>query len=89
MTLSSTGELTLVAEVEVLNISRHGFWLLIRGQEYFLPFDEFPWFRNATIADILFVEMPRPDHLYWPGLDVDLHLDSIEHPEKYPLVYRA
>jgi hypothetical protein len=24
--------------------------------------------------------------LHWPDLDVDLHVDSIEHPERYPLV---
>jgi hypothetical protein len=24
--------------------------------------------------------------LYWPDLDIDLAVDSIEHPEQYPLV---
>ncbi|HSN75296.1 MAG TPA: DUF2442 domain-containing protein [Anaerolineae bacterium] len=73
----------------MLNISQHGFWLLVHGKEYFLAFDDFPWFRNATIVDILAVELPQPDHLYWPALDVDLHLDSLEHPERYPLVYNS
>jgi hypothetical protein len=89
MTLSITGDATLAAEVEVLNISKHGFWLMIHGREYYLPFDDFPWFRNATIGEILAVELLRPDHLYWPALDVDLHLDSLQHPEQYPLVYAA
>jgi hypothetical protein len=31
------------------------------------------------------LERPTPCHLYWPDLDVDLSLDSIEHPERYPL----
>jgi hypothetical protein len=26
------------------------------------------------------------EHLYWPALDVDLTLESIRHPERYPLV---
>jgi len=24
-------------------------------------------------------------HLYWPELDVDLEIDNLENPEKYPL----
>lgn len=31
-------------------------------------------------------KLPSPRHLYWPELDVDLAVESIEHPEKYPLV---
>jgi hypothetical protein len=89
MTLSITGDATLAVEVEVLNISKHGFWLMVHGREYYLPFDDFPWFRNATIAEILAVEQPQPDHLCWPALDVDLHLDSLQHPERYPLIYAS
>lgn len=70
---------------EVSNISSHGFWILIDDRELFLPYDEFPWFKNATVASIVRVERPQPHHLYWPDLDVDLTVDSIEHPEDYPL----
>lgn len=72
-------------EAEVSNISAHGFWVLVDDRELFLPYDEFPWLKNATVAAILRVERPQPHHLHWPDLDVDLTLDSIEHPEKYPL----
>lgn len=71
--------------VEVSNISKHGFWILVEGQEHFLPFEEFPWFKRATIEAILHLQRPSPRHLHWPDLDVDLSLDSIEHPERYPL----
>lgn len=71
--------------VEVTNISRHGFWLLLDERELFLPFDEFPWFRDATVEAIQRIERPQPHHLYWPDVDVDLTVDSIEHPERYPL----
>ncbi len=64
-------------------------WLLVDGGEHYLPFDEFPWFRNATIVQLARVEQPLPGHLRWPDLDVDLTLDSIEHPERYPLVSGA
>ncbi|MGA2163038.1 MAG: DUF2442 domain-containing protein [Solirubrobacteraceae bacterium] len=67
------------------NISRHGFWLLLDERELFLPFAEYPWFGRAPVEAILRLEQPRPGHLYWPDLDVDLSVDSIEHPSRYPL----
>ena len=70
---------------EVTNISKHGFWMLIDGDELFLPFDDFPWFKQATVEAILRLERPSPGHLYWPVLDVDLAVDSITHAERYPL----
>jgi hypothetical protein len=75
--------------VEVLNVSRHGFWLLIAAEELFVPFDQFPWFRDASIAQITNVDLPSSHHLYWPDLDVDLAIDSIRHPEKFPLVSKS
>ena len=74
--------------VEVTNVSRHGLWIMIKGQEFFLSFEHFPWFEEAPIRKVLNVEMPSEHHLYWPELDVDLELDSITNPEKYPLVSR-
>lgn len=75
--------------VEVTNVSRHGFWLMIHQTEHFLPFDQFPWFREATIGQLTHVELPSPHHLYWPELDVDLAVESLAHPERYPLVSSA
>ena len=75
---------TVVSEAEVTNISKHGFWLLLDDRELFLPFEEFPWFSGASVEAILKVERPQPHHLYWPELDVDLTVESIEHPERYP-----
>ena len=71
---------------EVLNVSPHGFWLLVREREYFLDFDQFPWFRSATLSQLFAVELHHGEHLYWPLLDIDLDVDRIEHPENYPLV---
>lgn len=77
------------SQVEVTNVSPHGFWLLIRDEELFVSFNEFPWFKDASIAEIARVELPSTHHLYWPELDIDLAVESIEHPERYPLVSRA
>jgi len=83
----TTGKLT--SNVEVTNITRHGLWLFASGNEYFLPFEDFPWFREASLSAILNVELLHEHHLYWPDLDVDLLIDSIQSPEKYPLVATA
>jgi hypothetical protein len=77
-----------ISDVEVTNISKHGFWLLLLGQEFFLPFQEFPWFRDVPVGRLLNVELPHPHHLYWPDLDIDLAVELIEHPERFPLVSR-
>lgn len=83
------GSVTLgdgISEVEVTNVSEHGFWLLLDSEELFLPFDKFPWFKDAAIGKVLNVERPQAHHLYWPELDIDLHIDSIRNPDKFPLV---
>ena len=71
--------------VEVVDISTHGLWLLAGDQEHFLSFEEFPWFKSATIAAVLNVREELPGNFHWPELDVDLCLESIKHPERFPL----
>lgn len=79
---------TSTSHAEVTNISRYGFWVLIDDDEMFLSFEEFPWFEGATVEAILRLERPHPQHLHWPDLDVDLTIDAIKHPERYPLKAR-
>jgi len=67
--------------VEVTNISPHGFWLFIGDRELFASFKQFPWFRDASVREITKVELPSPRHLYWPDLDIDLAVESIERGE--------
>jgi hypothetical protein len=76
------------SQAEVSNIDQFGLWVLVENKEYFLPYDDFPWFRNATVDQILKVELLHKDHLYWPALDVDLCIDSLAEPGKFPLIYR-
>lgn len=80
---------TRTSAPEVTNVSQHGLWLLLDERELFLSFHKFPWFAHATIAQLSKVERPLLHHLYWPDLDVDLHVESITHPEAYPLVSGA
>jgi hypothetical protein len=74
--------------VEVTNVSRHGLWLLVGDEELFLPFEQFPWFRDASIEEISAVERQTADHLYWSLLDIDLSVESIRDPAAFPLVAR-
>ncbi len=78
------GKLTLTAEVT--HVTARGLWLLVDDRERFLPYKLFPWFRAAPTRSVRNVIRRSPGHLHWPDLDVDLALESIEDPAKYPLV---
>jgi hypothetical protein len=87
MKSASPGRSTSAAEVG--NVSPDGFWLLVGDEELFVPFAEFPWFRDASIKQICHVEMPSAHHLHWPDLDIDLAVESIRDPANFPLVSKA
>lgn len=79
---------TRTSDVEVTDISPHGFRLLLDDEELFVPFAAFPWFQNAPLDKLTNVMRPQPHHLHWPDLDIDLAVDSIRHPEAFPLIAR-
>lgn len=76
------------SKAEVSHINMHGLWLCVEDQEYFLAHNDYPWFRDATIKEVLNVVLLHGHHLCWPDLDVDLELDSLENPQEYPLIYK-
>jgi hypothetical protein len=76
------------SKAEVQDISRHGIWLYARGQEFLLPFEDYPWFKDAKVSAVYNVKLLHGSHLYWPDMDVDLDIESLERPEKYPLKAR-
>jgi Protein of unknown function (DUF2442) len=80
---------TNTSPVEVTNVSPHGFWLMLRDEEMFVSFEQFPWFKNAPVGKLFHVELPSDHHLYWPDLDVDLAVESLTHPERFPLISSA
>ena len=79
----------IISAAEVTHVSKHGFWLLIAEEELLVPFEQFPWFRKATIEQLSEVQLPTADHLYWPQLDVDLSVESVREPSKFPLVSKT
>jgi hypothetical protein len=66
-------------------VSAHGLWLLFAKRELFVPFKEFPWFKEATIGELVNVKLYNGGHLHWPGLDIDLSIECVEHPKRFPL----
>lgn len=72
---------------EVTDISPVGIWILHTGKEYFLGYDDFPWFQNAPVKAVFHFVAESKNHLRWPDLDVDISLDSIRDPGAFPLVY--
>jgi len=84
MKSSTNGKTTL--GVEIAHIDMHGVWVAIGLTEYFMPFTEYPWFKNANISQIMNVQLLSQNHLYWPQLDVDLDVDCLENPQQYPLI---
>jgi hypothetical protein len=70
---------------EIMNVSGHCVWVLIDDEVLALPYSEFPWFKSATIQQILNVLRTTADHLYWPDLDNDLSVEMIRNPECFPL----
>ena len=71
--------------VSVENITPFGIWLFVQGKEYFLSYQDYPYFQDQVLSSIQNVQLLHGYHLYWPELDVDLEIDNLEHPEKYPL----
>lgn len=77
---------SVTSPIEIVQVSRFGIWLAAGDNEYFLDFVHFPWFRKASIEAICAVEEEAPGHFHWPLLDIDLDVETILNPERYPLV---
>ena len=72
----------------VLMINEQGIMLSVQGQDYFLSYNRVPWMRDATINEVLDVRMSGKNAIEWPKLAVDLEVDSLRHPERYPLLIK-
>lgn len=83
MSSSTLGKST--SAVEVTHISAHGLWLLTHGKEFFMAYEDFPWFKDNTVKAILNIEEQSPGHFYWADIDIDLTEEMIENPERFPL----
>ena len=72
----------------VLMITAQGIMLSVLGNDYFLSYNRIPWMKDAPIRSVLNVQMSGTEAIERPDLDVDLEIDSLRHPERYPLVIK-
>jgi hypothetical protein len=79
---------TSISASEVTNIEPLGFWILLDNKEYFVPFDDYPVFKNASIKQIFQMQRLSQTQLHWPDLDADIEIEALEQPEHYPLVFK-
>ena len=74
--------------VKILSINPEGIYLSVAGKDYFISYKRVPWFWNARVNEIMNVSMMGRMGIRWEDLNVDLEIDSLEHPEKYPHVIK-
>ena len=80
---------TSTSRPEVVQLTPAGLWLAWCDTELYLDHDRFPWLRRASVDQVFNVIEERDGHFHWPDLDVDLDVDRIQHPERYPLVAKV
>ncbi len=73
---------------EVTNVTEKGLWLWVREKEYFISFFEYPALKKIPAEKIFDVKFIPPEHLCWEEFDIDIELSALEHPEKYPLLFK-
>lgn len=86
MTLQMSGANTSLSEVT--SITQAGFWLLVDDKEYFVPFADYPEFKQVTVEQICNTKRVGPDIFTWEELDIDIELGALAEPEKYPLGFK-
>ena len=72
----------------VLMINSQGIMISVLGHDYFLSYNRVPWLKDARISDVLNIEVSGRSAIAWPALDVDLEIESLKHPERYPLLMK-
>ena len=74
--------------VSVAGVNARGFWLRLGARRLFVAYQEFPWFREFTALELSRVRRPAAHHLRWAEFDIDLEVDAIRRPGRYPLIER-
>ena len=84
--MSSSQPGTGISLSEVTNIESLGFWVLVDDKDILFPLPNIQ-FKGASLQQIFQMQRLSPTQLHWPDLDADIELESLEHPEHYPLVF--
>lgn len=76
------------SSVSVLMINAQGIMLSVLGNDFFISYNRIPWLKDARISDVLNVRMAGHSAIEWESLGVDLEIESLKHPERYPLIMK-
>lgn len=60
-----------------------GIAILVNGKEYFLRYTDFPWFEYCNAVELRDMTADRWG-VYWNSLGIDLSIESLEEPERFP-----
>ncbi len=60
-----------------------GIAILVNGKEYFLRYTDFPWFEYCNAVELRDMTADRWG-VYWNTLGIDLSIESLEEPERFP-----
>ncbi len=74
-------------QAQITSIESAGFWLLVADREYYVPFERYPEFREATLAQVFNFQQIF-DQFHWPDLDIDIELESLDKPERFSLIFK-
>ena len=86
MSLSKNG--TITTDCELASINDLGLWILIDDKEYFIPFKDYPGFRESSLYQIFNIRYYPSGQLCWTDLDIDIDLKSLSEPESFPLIWK-
>jgi hypothetical protein len=84
---SNISQTETAGQNQITSIEIDGFWLLTGEGEYFVSFEDYPEFREAPVKQIFNFD-PSFDHFHWPDLDIDIELEALKHPERFPLKFK-
>jgi hypothetical protein len=73
--------------VEIIDIKNDGFWISVQGIRYFISFENYPGFKQASAAQIMDFNFDE-NEIHWSELDEDIEIEALIHPENYPLIFR-
>jgi len=82
--VKTPGMNTLENKTCFINLTGEGINILVHGHEYFLEFTDFPWFEYCNVTELRNITADKWG-VYWNDLDIDLSIESIETPEKFPV----
>ncbi|MDD3695940.1 MAG: hypothetical protein PHG44_08245 [Lentisphaeria bacterium] len=75
--------------IAVRFICSEGLFLDVCDKRYFASFSDFPFLYDLPVSEIYEVEYLGLGDIRWEKADIDLNVDILSSPEKYPKLMQA